>query len=211
MVLQTSSKVHHSATYIAALYTEGTVMIMSTYIVNMDSFGNAHPVDTALATNSSKTTHRARQTRRTIKGNVKTQMQSGNKANFDTQQEEGCMPSVHFGVVTLRHYNQTLGDCPSCLDGLAVCLDWSYTEEHSDGIQQHQGLRSVEEYEMQRSVHRRSGDELLLPMRSRREILIRNGTLSRAESAKRLVMNRDSRLDLGNAVILTKDERNNNH
>lgn len=48
---------------------------------------------------------------------------------------------VKFGSVTLRHYDQTVGDHPLC-EGPALALDWFYTEDEE--------RPSVDDYESKR-------------------------------------------------------------
>ena len=36
---------------------------------------------------------------------------------------------VHFGTVTTRHYQQTLGDHPDCDSGPPITLDWDYQQD----------------------------------------------------------------------------------
>jgi len=88
-------------------------------------------------------------------------------ASLDTQTQVGMSPStkaqsVHFGMVTIRSYAQTLGDNPSCSYGPPIQLDWDYEEYCSLGVDAYEDKRPP----------RRSMRQMVLSYYIRKNLLI---------------------------------------
>lgn len=71
-----------------------------------------------------------------------------------------------FSTISVREYDQTLGDSPSCLDGAPVSLDWTYQKEKSI---------CLNKYEDSRHQQRRRRSELVMGAAERRKLLVGNG------------------------------------
>lgn len=70
--------------------------------------------------------------------------------------------SVKFDKITVREYNVTIGDNPSCIGGAPMSIDWRYSEE---------ATLEVDDFERTRSSKRRSKEDLYIPLDKRHEIL----------------------------------------
>lgn len=113
--------------------------------------------------------------------------------------DSGCprkiaVPSTRrcsFADVSIREYDQTLGDSPSCREGAPVSLGWSYAERESI---------SLDEFEKTRESQRRGRSELILNPTERRKVLVMNGsTMMEILRAERLVALKNNGLaSLGN-------------
>ena len=72
-----------------------------------------------------------------------------------------------FATISVREYEQTIGDSPSCLEGAPVTLGWSFQENRDI---------SIEEYEQSRQpFRRRRRSDLILGVNERRTKLIESG------------------------------------
>jgi len=71
--------------------------------------------------------------------------------------------SVKFDKVTIRSYNMTIADNPSCTSGIAVGLSWEYDPQEVE--------MSVEAYESSRDGNRRSKSQMLIPRDIRVDLL----------------------------------------
>ncbi len=84
-----------------------------------------------------------------------------------------------FDMVSVREYDQTLGDSPSCQEGAPISLGWKYAQQQSIPL---------EDFEKSRDGQRRSRCELILGAAERRRALMMNGsTLMEILHAERLV------------------------
>ncbi|KAL7539644.1 hypothetical protein ACHAXR_009470 [Thalassiosira sp. AJA248-18] len=97
--------------------------------------------------------------------------------------QESKMPAMHrrcsFSTISVREYDQTVGDSPSCQDGAPITLGWKYAQ---------QKLVSLDEFEETRKNKRRGRDDLILGAAERRKVLVMNGaTLMEILHAERLV------------------------
>ena len=82
-------------------------------------------------------------------------------------------------MVSVREYDQTLGDSPSCQEGAPISLGWKYAQQQSVPL---------EDFEKSRDGRRRSRCELILGAAERRRALMMNGsTLMEILHAERLV------------------------
>jgi hypothetical protein len=88
-----------------------------------------------------------------------------------------------FATVSVREYDQTIGDSPSCLKGAPITLGWSFRERQN--VQ-------IDDYEKARQPYRRQRSDLVLGARERRVKLIECGLplsdIMRAESFSSLMM-----------------------
>lgn len=71
-----------------------------------------------------------------------------------------------FVTISVREYDQTIGDSPSCLDGAPVALGWSFQENRDIPF---------EEYEQSRQPFRRRRSDLVLGVQERRTKLVESG------------------------------------
>lgn len=71
-----------------------------------------------------------------------------------------------FTTITIRDYDQCLGECPATQEGAPIALSWKYREQKS---------MSIDEYEDTRKP-RRQGDELVLGAMERRKMLLSAGS-----------------------------------
>lgn len=71
-----------------------------------------------------------------------------------------------FAAVSVREYNQIIGDSPTCLAGAPVALGWSF-QENSD--------IPLEEFEQARQPFRRRQSDLVLGVQERRSKLVESG------------------------------------
>lgn len=96
--------------------------------------------------------------------------------------QQGQMPMhrrCSFSTISVREYDQTLGDSPSCQEGAPITLDWKYTEQKSIAL---------DEFEKARKPQRRGRSDLILGAADRRKMLFMNGaTLTEILRAERLV------------------------
>lgn len=72
---------------------------------------------------------------------------------------------LRFGTVTIRRYEQTLGDNPACSLGPPLTLDWTF--------QQDDHTPTVDDYEA--NIHRRQRQEMMLSYYQRQDILSEKG------------------------------------
>mmetsp|Transcript_25546 Transcript_25546/g.41939 ORF Transcript_25546/g.41939 Transcript_25546/m.41939 type:complete len:198 (+) Transcript_25546:302-895(+) len=88
---------------------------------------------------------------------------------------------VRFGYVTIRNYDMTLGDNPSCAAGPPVCLDWNYEQIPALPIREFERFKSTRP-RVQRTSH------LAIAPEFRRGILLRTGfTSGQIQEAERQV------------------------
>lgn len=82
-----------------------------------------------------------------------------------------------FATISIREYEQTIGDSPSCLEGAPLSLSWTFHEGQDIPF---------EEYEQARQPCRRRRSELVLGAHERRNKLVQSGVpvsaVLRAES-----------------------------
>jgi hypothetical protein len=71
-----------------------------------------------------------------------------------------------FATISVREYEQTIGDSPSCLEGAPVTLGWSFRENRDIPL---------EEYENARQPFRRRQGDLVLGVNERRNKLVQSG------------------------------------
>jgi hypothetical protein len=71
-----------------------------------------------------------------------------------------------FATISVREYEQTIGDSPSCLEGAPVTLGWSFRENRDIPL---------EEYENARQPFRRRQNDLVLGVNERRNKLVQSG------------------------------------
>mmetsp|Transcript_5176 Transcript_5176/g.11242 ORF Transcript_5176/g.11242 Transcript_5176/m.11242 type:complete len:169 (-) Transcript_5176:1271-1777(-) len=92
----------------------------------------------------------------------------------------GAQRRCSFTTISVREYDQTVGDSPSCQDGAPLALGWNYAEQESV---------SLDEFEEVRKNQRRSKrSDLILGAAERRKVLVMNGaTLMEILRAERLV------------------------
>lgn len=84
-----------------------------------------------------------------------------------------------FSTISVREYDQTLGDSLSCQEGPPIMLDWDYAEQKEV---------SIDKFENTRKNQRRRRSELVLGAAERRKVLVMNGsTLMEIVHAERLV------------------------
>eukprot|EP00584_Thalassiosira_punctigera_P023860 CAMPEP_0172553786 /NCGR_PEP_ID=MMETSP1067-20121228/51708_1 /TAXON_ID=265564 ORGANISM="Thalassiosira punctigera, Strain Tpunct2005C2" /NCGR_SAMPLE_ID=MMETSP1067 /ASSEMBLY_ACC=CAM_ASM_000444 /LENGTH=138 /DNA_ID=CAMNT_0013342017 /DNA_START=335 /DNA_END=751 /DNA_ORIENTATION=+ len=85
-----------------------------------------------------------------------------------------------FSTISVREYDQTVGDSPSCQEGAPIALDWKYAEKK---------IVSLDEFEEARSKHRKTRrSDLVLGAAERRKMLVMNGaTIMEILHAERLV------------------------
>lgn len=96
--------------------------------------------------------------------------------------------SVSFSSLQIRSYSVTVGDHPCCTAGLPLTLDWDYTEEVSEF--------TVDEYEEERSPHRRHRSDLIISAEQRQEILTETSTQELRKARRQLHRDRSSRSKL---------------
>lgn len=92
--------------------------------------------------------------------------------NSLTSSLKSTSSSVHFGSITLRHYEITLGDNPSCEAGPPLTLDWNYYEEEEQP--------TVDAFEIIRQPDRRNSAFLKLRPSAKKSILLSKG-ITKAE------------------------------
>ena len=82
-----------------------------------------------------------------------------------------------FATISVREYEQTIGDSPTCLEGAPISLSWTFREGQDIPF---------EEYEQARQPCRRRRSELVLGVQERRNKLVQSGVpisdVLRAES-----------------------------
>lgn len=71
-----------------------------------------------------------------------------------------------FANVSIREYDQTIGDSACCLEGAPITLDWEYQEEQE---------MPIDEYEKTRQPYRKQRSDLVLSAYARRAKLLENG------------------------------------
>eukprot|EP00984_Skeletonema_dohrnii_P012476 scaffold5065_cov103-Skeletonema_dohrnii-CCMP3373.AAC.4 len=72
-----------------------------------------------------------------------------------------------FTTISVREYEQCLGDCPATQEGAPISLGWAYEEKQSI---------SLDEYEEARKPRRRRRSELVLGVMERRQKLLSAGS-----------------------------------
>ena len=79
---------------------------------------------------------------------------------------------VHFGTVTIRRYQQTLGDHPDCDSGPPITLDWDYLQ---DGTTTTTTVHDFGQNQEHRFVRRAAGAVTHIRPETRFEILSERG------------------------------------
>ena len=108
--------------------------------------------------------------------------------------QQSKVPAMHhrrcsFSTISVREYDQTVGDSPSCQDGAPITLDWKYSEQKSI---------SLDEFEKARKNQRRGRSDLILGAAERRKVLVMNGaTLIEILRAERLVALKNGVVSMG--------------
>ena len=118
--------------------------------------------------------------------------------------DEGCMarrrktkmPAEHrrcsFSTISVREYDQTVGDHPSCQEGAPITLGWKYAEQESI---------SLDEFEKTREPQRRGRSDLILGVAERRRMLVKNGsTLMEILHAERFVAMKNGMASMGRQI-----------
>ncbi|KAL3779847.1 hypothetical protein HJC23_005773 [Cyclotella cryptica] len=82
------------------------------------------------------------------------------------QREKSVLRRTSFATISVREYEQTIGDSPSCHDGAPVALGWRFQESLE---------LSLDEYEQARLPFRRRRSDLLLGVQQRRKKLVDSG------------------------------------
>ena len=91
--------------------------------------------------------------------------------------EKSSLRRTSFTTISLREYEQTIGDSPSCQDGAPVALGWRFQDSREI---------LLDDYEQARLHLRRKRSDLLLGVHQRRKKLLDSGValldVLRAES-----------------------------
>mmetsp|Transcript_26083 Transcript_26083/g.47314 ORF Transcript_26083/g.47314 Transcript_26083/m.47314 type:complete len:174 (+) Transcript_26083:320-841(+) len=105
------------------------------------------------------------------------------------QQHRRCS----FSTISVREYDQTVGDNPSCQEGAPIALGWNYAERKSI---------CVDEFEKARKTQRKTKrSDLLLGVVERRNMLVRNGTtIMEILHAERLVAMKNGMASMGRSM-----------
>ncbi|KAL3788917.1 hypothetical protein ACHAWO_001548 [Cyclotella atomus] len=85
---------------------------------------------------------------------------------FNTDGSNTDKRRISFATVSIREYDQTIGDSPFCLNGAPITLDWSFQEIETI---------SVDQYEHSRQPFRRCRGNLILEAQERRMLLVESG------------------------------------
>merc|ERR1712029_258600 len=94
-----------------------------------------------------------------------------------------------FSTISVREYDQTVGDSPSCHHGAPITLGWKYAEQKSV---------SLDEFEKYRKNQRRRRSDLVLGAAERRKVLFMNGaTLVEIVRAERIVAIKNGVVSIG--------------
>ena len=72
-------------------------------------------------------------------------------------------PRVKFDKITIRNYNVTISDHPSCSSGAPIGLSWEYDPDHIEV--------PVESFEMLREGNRRNRGQMQMPAQIRHDLL----------------------------------------
>lgn len=72
-------------------------------------------------------------------------------------------PRVKFDKITIRNYNVTISDHPSCSSGAPIGLSWEYDPDHIEV--------PVERFEMLREGNRRNRGQMQMPAQIRHDLL----------------------------------------
>ncbi|KAL7516584.1 hypothetical protein ACHAWX_001584 [Stephanocyclus meneghinianus] len=91
--------------------------------------------------------------------------------------EKSALRRTSFTTISVREYEQTIGDSPSCQNGAPVALGWRYQDSREI---------LLDDYEQARLPFRRRRSDLLLGVQQRRKKLVDSGValldVLRAES-----------------------------
>ncbi|KAL7475032.1 hypothetical protein ACHAW6_000967 [Cyclotella cf. meneghiniana] len=91
--------------------------------------------------------------------------------------EKSALRRTSFATISVREYEQTIGDSPSCQNGAPVALGWRYQDSREI---------LLDDYEQARLPFRRQRSDLLLGVQQRRKKLVDSGValldVLRAES-----------------------------
>lgn len=103
---------------------------------------------------------------------------SNNHACPPPHRQMACSRELRFGTVTIRRYEQTLGDNPACSLGPPLTLDWDFEQDEC--------TPTVDDYEAQ--IHRRHRNDMMLSYYQRHDILSDKGfTNAQMRTAERQV------------------------
>jgi hypothetical protein len=86
----------------------------------------------------------------------------GTRSNFYSSTST-MMKHVRFGTVEIREYDIVLGDNVPSSGGVAISIDWSYSQDNI--------VKSVQDYENDHGQAHKQ-DELLLPRTQRRDLYV---------------------------------------
>jgi hypothetical protein len=94
--------------------------------------------------------------------------------SYTSRSNEKERRSVSFSDITIREYNGTVGDNPSCSKGAPISLHWSYKAKHISC--------SVDLYEKSKeNIPPRTREEMILPMSMRHSLLREEWNVSTSE------------------------------
>ena len=81
----------------------------------------------------------------------------------NSSDSSSCSSSIKFDKITIRNYNRTITDNPSCSSGAPIGLSWEYDPQHIE--------MPIDTYESIRDGYRRSKQQMQIPENVRFDLL----------------------------------------